>query len=121
MQKNFPGVQTLKNIDGKRTTAENAGLARAILTAVNREELEALPLYEQYYQKYGRAMHHPHSLNEPKMHMLDIALGGYGVEAFETPHNGWCEYVNFGDPYIATVVWFGGRFFVAGWGNVAEW
>jgi hypothetical protein len=120
MQKNFPSIKTLMMIDQGRTTEEAATLARTILTACKREELEALPIYEKYYQKIGIHMHNPHSLNELKMQMCNIALDLYGVEAFETLHNGWCEYVNVGDPYIATIVLFGGRFFVGGYGDTQE-
>lgn len=120
MQKNFPSIQTLSRIDQGRVKPEAVKLARAILKARTREELEAMPIYEQYYQKIGIHMHNPHTLSELKMEMLNIALEGYGVESFKSPGHGYCDYVNFGDTYIGTIVKFQGRFFVSSWGDVAE-
>ena len=113
-------ISTLMRIDGGKTTEEAARLTHAIVTARTREELEAMPVYEIYYERIGRKMYHHHSLDELKLRMADIALGGFGVEAFETRKNGWCEYVNFGDTYSITLVRFNGKFLVTTWGDIAE-
>ena len=120
MQSNYPSIETLMRVNRDETSKDTAKLARTILKATTREELEELPVYEQYYQKIGRQMYNPHNLSELKMQLLDIVLEGYGVESLKTIHEGYCDYVNFGDTYDMTVCYFQHRFIVSSWGDIAE-
>lgn len=118
MQKNYPSIKTIMRIKG--TSKESARLARYILKADTREQLESIYTYELYYQKYGKHMYNPHSLTELKLYMLDIVLDSYGVEAIQNKNNQWLEYLNFGDTYNATIIYYHDRFFVSSWGDVVE-
>lgn len=120
MKQNYPSIKTLMSVNQDKTSLEAAKLARTILAASKRSELESLPVYDQYYQRIGIHMYNPHSFNELKMQLLDLALEGYGVEAFRTEKRGYCDYINFGDTYITTIVYFQGRFSVCSWGDIAE-
>ena len=64
-------------------------------------------------------MYNPHSLPELKMQLFNILLDLHGVESFETKQ-GYCDYINTGDTYNATIVYFMGRYIVSSWGNIAE-
>jgi len=118
MQKNYPSVKTIQKIKG--VDFESAILARLIMQAKSREELEVLDLsvYKTYWQKTGQQMYNPHSLNELKMQLLDIVLNGYGVEGHKVNKKGdYVEYINFGDSYDMTVLLFQNRFIVSCWGD----
>ena len=56
MQSNYPSIETLMRVNRDETSKDTAKLARTILKATTREELEELPVYEQYYQKIGRQL-----------------------------------------------------------------
>lgn len=118
MQKQYPSVKSILRIKG--TTPESAALAKRIMEANKRETLERLPVYDTYYQKTGFSMYNPHNLPELKMQLLDIVLNGYGMEGFKVINHGYCDYINFGDTYDTTIIYFKNRFSVGCWGDIAE-
>jgi hypothetical protein len=124
MQTNYPSIKTLMRIDNNRTSLEAATQARAILTARTQGELESMPAYDVYYQRIGRHMYNPHSMRELKLHLLNIVLNGYGVEYIRENGDYMChggiDYINFGDPYVTTILFYDGRFSVGDWGSIVE-
>jgi len=117
-QTNYPSIKTIMQVN--RVDYDTAKLARFILVAKNRDVLESLKVYEQYYQETGKFMYNPHSLPELKLYMLNIVLGLYGIEAIQNNNDDWLEYLNTGDTYNATIIYYHGRFSVNSWGDIVE-
>jgi hypothetical protein len=106
----LPSVKTLRTVFG-----DNAKRARAILE-MTRAELEAAPEAEACpIECYNFS-----ATEYARMHVLDRLAGTHGVESFETRRNGWCDYLNAGDAYAATLVRYRGRYRVTSWGDIAE-
>jgi len=102
-------VKTLREVFG-----ENAKLARRILE-MSRRELEELPAGAARV----RECYNPPATSDLRLTCLDALAGTHGVESFET-RKGWCEYLNNGDTYAATLVRYRGRYRVTSWGDIAE-
>lgn len=121
MQKNYPSIKTLQLLG---ISKESAKLARIVLKAHNIESIElskALkPIYEIYYNKIGKFMYNPHNLSELKMQLLNVICDSYGVEGIQDKNGYWLEYLNFGDTYDTTIIYYKNRFFVSSWGDVVE-
>lgn len=69
--------------------------------------------------------YHPHDTYVLKLEALNEVLGGYGVEYVPQgngPNSPAFEYVNFGDSYDTTIVYFPDRaaWRVACWGDIVE-
>lgn len=108
-----PSVKTLGRI---ADDAAHARRLKAILTA-SRAALETMPGADERV----RECYHPPTTQDLRLHALNHALNGYGVEAFAVKGGGYCEYVNLGDPYVETIVRLpGGRYRVACWGDIVE-
>ena len=67
-----------------------------------------------------RECFHPPDTEDIRMEVLNALAGSHGVESFETHRAGWCDYLNMGDPYVLTLIYFRGRYSVACWGDIAE-
>jgi hypothetical protein len=111
----LPSVKTLAEVFGDR-----ARDARRILE-MTRAELVELPTGAARV----RECYHAPRTSDIRLRCLDaICDSTYGVEAFELTHGKyrgtWLEYLNAGDPYVATLVRVGGRYRVADWGDYAE-
>ena len=106
----LPSVRTLRAVFG-----DNAKQARAILE-MTRAQLEALPS--------GRARveecYNPPATSDIRLTCLDALGETFGVEAFQVRDGTWCDYLNAGDPYLATLVRIRGRYRVACWGDIVE-
>lgn len=66
------------------------------------------------------------SLHEVKMHILDEMLGSYGVEFInlEPDNYRWpkgIEYLNMGDTYTPTLIYFNNRYSIGCWGDYLEY
>lgn len=106
----LPSVKTLREVFG-----DNAKQARKILE-MSRRELEELPAGAARV----RECYNPPATSDLKLTCLDALAGTHGVEAFENKRGEWCEYLNAGDPYVATLIRYRGRYRVACWGDIAE-
>jgi hypothetical protein len=107
----LPSVKTLSEVFGPR--AKNA---RAILE-MNRAQLETLPAGAA---RLAECYHAP-ATSDLRLTCLDaICDGSHGVEGFQVRDGSWCEYLNTGDAYNATLVRFRGRYRVTSWGDIAE-
>jgi hypothetical protein len=112
-------VKTLREV-----FEDKAPEARRILE-MSRAELEALPAGAARV----RECYHPPQTWDLRMRCLDaLGCGTYGVEGFETTKRNtygagspeWCNYLNTGDTYAPTLVYFCGSYRVASWGDIAE-
>ncbi len=60
------------------------------------------------------------------LHAIDRIVGGHGIEALGEPPTPTAappyEYVNMGDPYVATLIYSRAedRLFIGSWGDIAE-
>ena len=105
----LPSVRTLSAVFG-----DNAKQARRILE-MSRRELEALPAGAARVAE----CYHPPATSDLRLTCLNALAGTHGVESFQTK-NGYCDYLNAGDAYAATLVRFRGRYRVTTWGDIAE-
>lgn len=73
-------------------------------------------------QCWIRQCYHEPKWSERAMCALNEIIGGHGVEVIHKNGEMFCEYVNLGDTYEATIVrYFGsGDFYVRSWGDVVE-
>jgi hypothetical protein len=104
-----PSIKKLAEVFG-----ENAKQAKAVLV-MTRSELLEIPAAAA---RDAECYHRP-ATSDLRLTVLNDLAGTYGVEAFETD-KGWCEYLNAGDTYAATLVRFNGKYRVACWGDIAE-
>ena len=105
----LPSVRTLRAVFG-----EHAKQARAILE-MTRGELDNLPTPQALVMTY-----HPPHTSQLRLCLLDELATTHGVEAFQVRGGDWCEYLNAGDTYAATLILFRGRYRVACWGDIVE-
>jgi len=105
----LPSVRTLREVFG-----ENARQARKVLE-MSRSELVALPAGAERV----RECYNPPDTHDVRMTCLNALADTHGVELFDT-RRGVCEYLNAGDTYAVTLVYFRGRYMVTSWGDIAE-
>lgn len=105
-----PTVKALVAVFG-----DKAREAKRILR-MSRTELAALPAGEARI----RECYHPPATSDVRMECLNALAETHGVEAFKVRNGDWCEYLNGGDTYTATLVHFRGSYRVASWGDIAE-
>ena len=107
----LPSVKTLREV-----FADKAPEARRILEA-SRAELEAMPAGAA---RVAECFNAP-STSDIRLHCLDALDSGlFGAESFQTKRGEWCTYLNAGDTYAPTLIFFRGRYRVACWGDIAE-
>lgn len=106
---NKPSIKTLARVFA------DPRLARKILE-MSRSELEQLPAGAARV----RECYHPPKTYDIRLECLNaIDPGLHGVESFDTKQ-GPCYYLNAGDTYTDTLIYFQGRYKVACWGDIAE-
>jgi hypothetical protein len=105
----LPSIRTLRLVFGAA-----APRARAVLE-MSRAELDALPTPASL----AGTWHRPET-SLLRLAVLDELAGTHGIESFETRRDGWCDYLNAGDTYAPTLVWFRGKYRVTTWGDIAE-
>lgn len=108
--KRLPSVKTLETVFG-----EKAREARRILE-MTRAQLEDLPAGAERVKE----CYHLPKTYDVRLHCLDALGKTCGIEGFWTARKGYCTYLNTGDTYSPTIMWFDGRYQVASWGDVAE-
>lgn len=107
---NLPSIKTLRAVFGDR-----AKEARAILE-MTRAELETLPAGA----KRVAECYHPPKTWDVRMECLNaICDGAFGVESVQV-RDEWLTYLNTGDPYTPTLIYWRGRYRVACWGDIVE-
>lgn len=104
-----PSIKTLRLIFG-----DNAKQAKALLT-MSRYQLIDTPIGQARYQEF----YHRPTTADIRMECLNALGNFHGVEGFDT-RKGLCMYLNAGDTYTPTLIYFDGSYRVACWGDVAE-
>lgn len=107
---NLPSIKTLSLVFG-----DKAKEARKILE-MTREQLCELPAGDARV----RECFNPPKTYDIRLHCLDALGESYGVEGFQVKNSTWCDYLNTGDTYSTTLVYFNGRYRVTTWGDIAE-
>lgn len=110
LRRRLPSVKTLREV-----FRENAPEARRILE-MSRDELATLPAGEARI----RECYKPPKTWDVRLHCLNALAGTYGVEGFQTRAGEYVEYLNTGDTYAPTVIYWRGRYTVGSWGDIAE-
>jgi hypothetical protein len=104
-----PSVKTLQTIFG-----DKAKQAKALLT-MSRYQLIDTPVGQARFNEW----YHAPTTADLRMECLNALGEFHGVEGFDT-RKGLCMYLNAGDTYTPTLIYFTGTYRVACWGDIAE-
>ena len=107
-----PSIKTLTELTRDTDIAKQAKR----IFRMSRDELLNLPAGAAREKE----CYHPPKLWDLRMHCLDALLGTFGIEGFTTRKGEHVEYLNAGDTYAATIVYFRGNYRVSTWGDYAE-
>lgn len=111
---NLPSIKTIAK------TLTNGDVARAAeIRRILEADIGALVATDAGNRRWSECYNRP-STADVRMHVLNDAMNGFGVEGIETRAGNWAYYVNMGDTYEATLMHYRGRFFVSSWGDFAE-
>lgn len=110
---NLPSVKTLSEVFG-----DNAKKARQVLEA-DKTKLREL-IVEFNLESWRRQFYNPPRIADVKLAILDKLANTCGTESFQVKNTDWCDYLNAGDTYAPTLVYFRGRYRVSSWGEIAE-
>ncbi len=105
-----PSTKVLREVFG-----DNATEAKRVLQ-MSRTQLLELPACIAR----DRECYNPPATYDLRMTALDKLANTCGVEAFQTRNGNWCEYLNSGDTYAATLLRYRGHYRVGCWGDIAE-
>ena len=108
--KRIPSVKTLRSVFGER-----ARDARRILE-MTRSELEQHPVGAE---RVRECYHAPTTL-DVRMTVLDSIAETHGVEGVQLRCGEWLTYLNAGDTYTATLLYWRGSYRVGDWGSIVE-
>lgn len=94
---------------------EQAALVRGLMTG------DIDPASFKPVADWLRECYNPPRNYEMVMEALNVIIGGYGVEGFQKGDiDDWVTYINTGDTYAPTVVYYDGQYHYTSWGDVAE-
>lgn len=110
MQTRLPSIKTLRAVFGER-----APDARRILE-MTRAELERTDAGAARV----RECYNPPATYDLRLTVLDALGATHGVEGFQVRNGDWVTYLNTGDTYTPTLVFFRRRYRVACWGDIVE-
>ncbi len=121
---NKPSVKTLLAITESK---DDAKLLRKVLLCSTQdaafELMDAVPERFKSSDQWLRSCFHLPMLQDIKLSMANEVMRGYGVEHVQgkgTYRTASFDYVNMGDPYVATLVYHHGRYKVCCWGDIVE-
>lgn len=110
MLRRKPSVATLRRIDESK-----AGAMRRVFE-MTRAELEET---ESGAQRARECYHRPQTC-DIRLHVLNDAGGLHGVESVESESGEFASYLNTGDSYADTVIYWRGRYRVQSVGDFVE-
>lgn len=109
---NYPSIKTLSTIFGDKAKA-----ARQILEATGSSQfIEEFPSTKSWRDS---CLYRP-KLHATKLHALNTLGDFHGVECAETVDGEWAEYLNAGDTYAGTIIFWRGRYIVQCLGDFVE-
>lgn len=107
---NMPSIKTLA-----LAFPDNAREARAVLK-MNRDQLESHPVGAA---RVKECYHVPMNW-DLRLHILNSVGSFHGVELIEGTRGEWVEYLNAGDTYTPTIIYWRGRYRVQSVGDFIE-
>lgn len=110
MQQNLPSIKTLSLVFG-----DKAKEARRILE-MTREELRNHPAGAK---RINECYHHP-KWYDVRLHVLDSLGETFGLESAEHRSGAYADYLNTGETYAPTIIYWQGRYRVQSLGNLIE-
>ena len=108
----FPSIETLSRI---APTPDAAKAARLAFITRAHYLLAELPGAREYAQQCWSAP----GTETLRMHALNAALETHGIESMRIG-NQYADYLNAGDPYIETIIFYGGHYRVQCVGDFIE-
>lgn len=109
-KKPMPSIKTLE-----QAFPDNAKAAREVLE-MSRDDLENHPIGAARV----RECYHAPMTYDLRLHILNSLGGFHGIEAIEGTKGEWCEYLNSGDMYAPTIIYWRGRYRVQSLGDFIE-
>ena len=106
----LPSIKTLQEV-----FRSNAKRAREILE-MDRDQLRA----EFAQTGLDRGFYHPPNKKEMRMLLLDKLAETHGVESLALGNGEIVDYLNSGDTYTPTLVFWRGNYRVTDWGTLVE-
>lgn len=111
----FPSIKTIQS--RLRLDRQTAAAVRGILDgSISYHRVPGVS--EWYHRTHSRP-----PIYVCKLEAINRLIGGHGVEGIPDPDDmtaSGLEYVNMGDTYNATIVYWKGRYMVTSWGDVVE-
>jgi len=111
---NLPSIKTIAKTLTKGDVARATEIRRIL-----KADIGALVATDAGNLRWSECYNRP-TTADVRMHVLNAAMDGFGVEGVETRAGDWADYVNMGDAYDATIMHYRGRYFVSSWGDFAE-
>lgn len=108
-----PSIPSIKTLG--EAFRDNAKAAREVLL-MNRDQLEAHPVGAARV----RDCYHIPMNWDLRMNILNVLGGFHGVESIEGTRGEWASYLNTGDMYACTVIYWRGRYRVQSVGDFIE-
>ena len=99
------------------------GTAEAIRAILECKTVESVCNLSEAAARMFSACYYRPSLQSVKLEAINELMDGCGVEYIPAGRNlrsPAIEYVNVGDPYLATIIWARGRYVVGCWGDIVE-
>lgn len=115
---NKPSVKTLLAVTESK---DDAKLLRKVLLCETKDA--AFELMDAVPERFKGTDAWVRQLQDIKLSMANEIMCGYGVEHVQgkgTYRTASFDYVNMGDPYVATLVYHHGRYKVCCWGHIVE-
>lgn len=107
----LPSIKTLS----KAFPPDVARQARKVLE-MSHAELSVHPVGSS---RISECYHHP-KWYDVRMTILNSVCGTYGVEGFQDSKGNWLTYLNNGDTYTPTILYWKGKYIVSTWGDIVE-
>jgi hypothetical protein len=110
-----PSLKSLLDVFAHQLGEARIMIARGIMKG------KIHPLAIKKTEEWVRSCHNRPSFHEMKMDALNNVLMMHGVEDLVSTNYGHvCEYLNSGDTYNTTILYYNGRYHLGDWGSLVE-
>ncbi len=65
-------------------------------------------LQSEAVQKFEKGCYFPPSVYELRLVAMNIVLRGHGIVGIKSKRNQYADYINMGDTYVPTIIWYNG-------------